>query len=207
MGPKVVMDMKITVKEVIKELLSDEDFINRILAKVTSNIHELETRINEQDKKIQYLESRLDDCKQHEKRNHVCLYGIPEEDDENIRRKMMQIFKDTMKISLTSDDIERVYRVGERKGQKERPVIIALGRYQNKKKLFDHRKHLKGSKMVICGDLTPRKLELLSKLGKKFGRRNIYSFDGNIYVKMGDKRKKISSVHDFSDLEGQDLNA
>lgn len=200
MPPKITTtDMKTTIKEVIKELLSDDEFIDRILNKLSQKVCELEKTVRFQDKRIVDLESRLDSCKQNEKQNNICLYGIPEGNQEKMQETVLRIFNEQMKIPIKREDVIKVYRVGNNK-EKSRPVIVRLEKIQQRNTLLRNRSKLKESKLILCEDLTPARLKLYNEAVSLFDRKTVYTFEGNIYVKMEDSRVKIKNYDDLERL-------
>lgn len=195
MAPKVTQEMKTAIKETVKELLSDEEFIDRIFKKVSERVNVLEKTVKEQEQKIEQLETKLINMEQNFKQNNICIYGIEENEHENINEKVLKICNVQVKVSIQRDDVIKSYRIGRNtNNSRPRPVIVKLDRIYLKNTILKNRKHLKGTKIVIGEDLTKSRLLLLKEVQQSFDKKSVFTHDGNIYLKMANNvNKKIRS--------------
>lgn len=60
MGPKPTGDIKNIVKDAIRELFSDEEFMNRVLNKINDKLIELEVAVNHNMEITKKLEGQID---------------------------------------------------------------------------------------------------------------------------------------------------
>lgn len=197
MGPNATTDSKILIKETIKELLSDEDFIDKFLNKVTEKIDFLQKMVNQQQNVINQLEGKIESIRQNEKINNVCIYGIEEEDNERTDEKIMDLINQKLSLPFKRDDIIKSYRIGANK--KPRPIVVKFSSYHLKAKILQKRSGLKGTKVVIMEELTKSRLELYKLTQEKVDRKMIFTRDGNIYLKQDNGRpQKIRDINDLN---------
>lgn len=89
MGPKISDDMKTALKEALKELLTDDDLIEKLLSKFTDKIHALQGTVNKQEIVIQPLEKRIQNLQQDSKMNNICIHNLNEEIGEKTPEKVL----------------------------------------------------------------------------------------------------------------------
>ena len=58
---------------------------------------------------------------------------------------------------------------------KPRPIIVKLCNYHDKEKMYQAKKNLKGTKIMIVESLTKRRLELLKRAKETFGATNVWT--------------------------------
>ena len=82
-----------------------------------------------------------------------------------------------------------------------RPIIVKLCNYHDKEKMYQAKKNLKGTKIMIVDSLTKRRLELLKRAKETFGATNVWTLDGKIFTNKGadadGKRYLIKTADDI----------
>lgn len=190
--------MKIAIKETVKELLADEDFIDRIFKKVTEKVSELEKTIQKQEQKIEQLEAKFVNIEQKYKQNNICIYGIEENENENLNEKVLKLCNEQVKVPLRYEDVVKSYRIGN-KTKNARPVIVKLERLHQRNAILKNRKNLKGTKIVICEDLVKSRLLLFKEVQGSFDKKSVFTHEGNIYIKMANNVKQ--KIRNQAELE------
>ena len=132
----------------------------------------------------------IDEQEQYSSRECILLHGIPEPRSSQEKRKENtdQLFVDEINTrlneKLTLTDLDRSHRLGKPEGRKgPRPIIVKLLRYNDKERIFRKKKLLKGSKIMLTERLTRRRNLFLRYAKEKFGLKNVWTKDGDIYVK------------------------
>ena len=69
--------------------------------------------------------------------------------------------------------------------ESRRPIIVKLCNYHDKEKMYQAKKNLKGTKIMIVESLTKRRLELLKRAKETFGATNVWTLDGKIFTNKG----------------------
>lgn len=86
------------------------------------------TTVNLKSTKIHELEQRLNEADRYHLRWNLRLYGIPEQSEENIKQKVINICASAVPDSSISFkyDIDVVHRLGKLKEQDSRPRPVIL---------------------------------------------------------------------------------
>ncbi|CAN7990911.1 unnamed protein product, partial [Ixodes hexagonus] len=111
-------------------------------------------------------QEKLVDLEDRSRRNNITVFGIPEQEretDKIIRKKVIQdLFRDRLGVDVQS--VERIHRLGAKKPEKTRPVIMKVYDYNEKSDVFRNCVKLKGTKISVPNDysqVTLRKRKLL----------------------------------------------
>ncbi|XP_045475167.1 protein unc-13 homolog C-like [Harmonia axyridis] len=170
MGPKITNEIKTSMKETLKEIVSDDEFIDKLLSKFTDKIHTLQETINKQETLIQQLENRIDQLQQVSKMNNICIYNLDEEIEEKTSEQVINLLNNRMKINIKKEDIIKAQRVGV-KNDKTRPIIVKFEKYQHKAMVLKNCKLLRGTKIGIAEDLLRKKIHLYKEVTKMYDRK------------------------------------
>lgn len=203
-----VNDVKIIIKETICELLNDEKFLSMIADKVEQKLKFKETqqKVQELQKEIEllkknnkHLQGDVELLQQHIKRKSIRIHGLPESIDENIHGKVINVFKEKLKVSVAQEDLENCFRIGRNQNGK-RTVLVTFSQQNMKLKILQNRKALKGTGITIAEDMTLAKYTLLKMAMEKFGRHNVWYYGGNIRVKVDQTKHIIKTTTDLDNL-------
>ena len=90
-------------------------------------------------------------------------------------------------LSIDDSDIDRTHRIGNPRNtdEKPRPIIIILFRYNDRKKIFDSKKNLKGKKITITESLTVTRMKKLNEARERYNFENVWTADAKILYKNG----------------------
>nr|CAH7731476.1 unnamed protein product [Callosobruchus chinensis] len=138
------------------------------------------------------MEQKLDNLQQHIKNNNLRLMQVPEAEGENLLDKVYDVFTNKMKVDINKSEITAVYRVGRRNDTKPRHVLVSFNDNSIKMAAYNKKKFLKGTKIVIKEDLTLRRLKAVKVASEKFGFKNVWTVNGNIFVKTEKGVEKFS---------------
>ena len=126
----------------------------------------------------------IDEQEQYSSRECILLHGIQEKRNENTDQLFVDEINTRLNEKLTLTDLDRSHRLGKPEGRKgPRPIIVKLLRYNDKERIFRKKKLLKGSKIMLTERLTRRRSLFLRYAKEKFGLKNVWTKDGDIYVK------------------------
>lgn len=112
------------------------------------------TKEAEQANKIAHLEKKVEDLLIHKKKNNIILHGVTKTDTGP-----NQCFRQIVQENLKADN-KRIHVIESRflgKGPHS-PLLVTLGSMQEKEYLQSNYKNLKGSKISVTDDLTPKQL-------------------------------------------------
>ena len=67
------------------------------------------------------------------------------------------------------------------------------------KLIFDAKKNLKGSKIVVTESLTKSRYTLLQRCWETYGKNNCWSYDGRIWVATDDEKFVVDNEMDLAE--------
>lgn len=191
-SPKVLNELAKSIAAIVVKKYEQQQ--NEMREKLDT----LESTITEKETIIAKLEDRIQDLEQYSRRNSLRVFGIPEAPREDAQAVVVNMFKKSMGVTLNNFSLDRVHRIGKPSQGKIRPIIVKFTNYNDRATVFQKKKLLKGSKMTVFEDLTKSNMELLNAAKSKYGRNNVWSFDGKIFVKSDNETFRI---HCFTDLQ------
>lgn len=205
-------DITKIITTTVEKLLEDQKFILSIAEAVSNSVlQQLNEKTVEQDKKIQELESEVDNLKvanlkytceidnleQYGRRNSIRIFGSTETQNENISEVVLDILNSKLKTNIKVEDIDRMHRIGKPTMGGTRAIIVKFTSYRCRKIVFDQKKLLKGSRIAIREDLTAERNKLLKAAAKKYTFKNVWSRDGKILIRTNNTVKLITSIADL----------
>ncbi|KAB0801732.1 hypothetical protein PPYR_03918 [Photinus pyralis] len=144
------------------------------------------------------LKTSKDETEQYSRRNSLRIFGVPETANEDVTSIVAALCKDHLELPITTDMIDCAHRLPAKEGE-TRPIIVKFIARNVKNLIFKSKKRLKGSKIVICEDLTKYRQQLLKECIKMYGSKQVWTSECNIFVKRGPKDiKRIKSPSDLN---------
>lgn len=165
----------------IKEELKKDNEKNRIIA--VNNIEEIingiKVKVELHDRKIEFFEKEF-------KKRNIIIYGFKELVNENydvLEKEILAFFKDSIKIDCTVENIDFIKRLGVKKNDTFRPVIVGFTTWRMKRLVLLNSKKLKGSSLVISEDfphvVVKKRRELVPQMleARRNGKFAILKYD------------------------------
>lgn len=188
-------DIKTTIKNAVKELLEDEEFLSKVAEKVSLKVNEklqlLEQKVDDLQKQNKQLKYRVNELDQYSRRNNLRIFNVNEQTEEELNKTIIKLCKDKLKLTIKDHEIENCYRTGLIKPNINRPIFLKLNSYNTKQSIIQNRKLLKGSKVSIVEDLTKEKLDLLKACHSCLGRDKVWIYNGKIMTNLNNKYQEI----------------
>ena len=161
------------------------------------------------------LEERVDECEQYSRRNCLVIHGVAElPQKEDCVQMAINVFEKNLGVTIPMDRIDRAHRLGKiqqrtaasvvKEGR--RPIIVKFISYYDRNLVFTNKKKLKGTKLLITESLTVKRINIMTAAVSKFGRSNVYSYDGRIYVVVGKIKHTVSNINDINNLHTDPTN-
>lgn len=166
-------------------------------AKLENCLSSFEAKFEENLKKIEILEKRIDDNEQYNRLNNLRVYGIKETGEENVENLIIELFKNKLNVNISGMDIERVHRLGPLSQGKSRPIIIKFVSFKVRAEIYGQKKLLKKTGFVVREDLTAARLKLVKEAVTKFGVTNVWTLGGKIFVFYRNKKYLIQNTADL----------
>lgn len=172
-------------------------------ANTQKSINALKSEVTKLKQQSTTCEKKIEDQKQFELLNGLVISGINEEfDTDSLHDVVANVINSKMhNVSLTPNEINYCYRLckkEDRQSTKPRPVVIMFVNKWKRNMIFNLKKCLKGSRMVISEWLTSAKLELYKKACDKFGFKSTWSRNGQIFASINNVKRRILSESDLS---------
>ena len=201
----------------VKDGKTFDEAITDLEAYVVENLESLEKRMTKLEERMSVIgdrmrkrdrevEDRQDEGEQYSRRNCLLLHGVPEVKDENTDRLVLHHLQKVTGNEVKITDLDRTHRLGPRKSAAEavksgnRPIIIKFVSYRVRKMVYDRKKALKGSGLVITESLTRLRMEWYRTVKDKVGQRNVWTLDGTIYCVVDERLRKIRSGRDMDNM-------
>ena len=96
--------------------------------------------------KLSTAEEMLDEQEQYSRRNSLRVSGIPEEPDETLETKVIDIFNKRLKFvpPMTENDLDRIHRVGKPDARSTpRQILIKFATYRSRQRVYKERKKIR----------------------------------------------------------------
>ncbi|XP_049871722.1 uncharacterized protein LOC126370734 [Pectinophora gossypiella] len=163
----------------------------------------LKTEVEKLEREIEYL-------KRAEKNNNIVVFGLEENEQSSIEliQKLKETFNLDLNIKIEEYDINKIYRLGNRKSDsnKTRPVLCSFVNNWKKTEIIKNKKNLKNIYITedYSKDVLGKRKELQAKLIEERQKGNIaYLKYDKLIVKENnhsqEKRKRQTSASPSSD--------
>lgn len=191
--------------------ISEEDFIKNICKQQTEDIlkslnpkfenlqkslENFGARIENNEKKIEQIDYRIDEMEQRNKLNNLIIYGITENHNENVEELLTTLFKNKLGIEINPNEIENCYRLGANNaGNKQnRPIHVKFLSFKTRNLLYNNKKKLKRTKIVIREDLTKKNQELVKYAINKYGSNAVFTQSCKVYVLQNNLKRQLNKM-------------
>lgn len=153
------------------------------------------------------LDNRMDELENESRKNCLLVHGITEKEKEN----PVSVIEDLITMVkldpglLTNGCIGDVRRFGkstDKSRKKPRPLLVAFTNNRHKNLVWDAKKELKGTKILITEFLTRRRMILFNEARAAFGPRNAWTYNGSIHAAVGKEKMRITSLSQIEGLKG-----
>lgn len=135
--------------------------------------------------------SKTDVLEQYSRKNNLRVYGIQETQNENVEALVNGLLKNNLGLSMGENYIDCCHRVGPKRDNRPRPILVRFVSYKSRAEVYRSKSKLKGSKLLIKEDLTQLRVTHMKKLISKYGHRNVWTFNGDIFYNDDTSKKKF----------------
>jgi hypothetical protein len=161
----------------------------------------LEHNLTDHDVRIRKMEREVNDLEQYSRRSHLRMYKIPEVAtglNEDLTKKVCDIFTDLVGVKTVAGDIEVAHRVG-RVGDKARPVLVRFFDRKKRDAILQNRRKLKGKNVVVDEDLTYLNYKLLRTAQSHTATMSVWSSNGKVLAKLKNGQTIRLNIHSVVD--------
>ena len=120
------------VEQTLKQVSHDFNSIRAELETHYQEVNELKDNQVQQRDDIDSIKQQMlyDQCRS--MRNNLLIYGIKEYDNEDPEKVVRGFLEETMQVNTSSIELDRCHRIGPRRRDKIRPLVIRFLRYKDK---------------------------------------------------------------------------
>lgn len=176
-------------------LLQLQDEFRAFKDLVTNMLHLLRKQVHENAKAIDTMDMRS-------RQKVLLVNGVPEDPDVDAEQKVLDLLHNTLGLPhVSSSSFKRCHRLGSKGTDNIRPILIHFTDHRRKAEVWSLKSKFKGTPFSLAEFLT-RPRQLVHKRARKhFGMRNVWTLDGNIYIKLpGGGRAKIFGEEELDSL-------
>lgn len=187
------------IHKVMEKILTNKSFLEKLFSTVKEALSEYDKSCKAMVSKMATIEDQIEEQEQYSRLSSLRIYGLPEEAKEDTEKMVIGLCNDKLGIRILPTDIDSCYRLKHREGS-ARPIIVRFCRRTIKNQVFNAKKKLKGSKIVIREDLTRRRAALIKRLVQKVGNTNIFTYNAVIFAKFNNIIYKIKFLSDLQKI-------
>ena len=176
------------IKTALNFISAQFDTMREERAEDRATIAALKSENTELKEKMGAIEHQVDCNQQYFRRNCVIVHGLDADPTRSTDERVIKCFKDKLNITIDPRDIDRSHPLPS---TKKNPIIVKFARYNIRNLIFTNKKMLKGSGVSITESLTTRRLRVLNQAKEEHGFRSVWTSDGKILAKVGDRIKII----------------
>ncbi|KAJ8937999.1 hypothetical protein NQ318_015496, partial [Aromia moschata] len=140
------------------EIKNDIATIKKDLSVQMLKIDNLNIKIVALEQEKSELKKKLSAIERKSKRNNFIIFGV-DEDVIEILSFILNIITEKLNTSIVNQDINNIYRVGQRGVQKSRPILLELVSNLKKQEIVKQLYKLKGTGIFFSNDLLPQDRE------------------------------------------------
>lgn len=147
-----------------KEMASQTTEITEAVSKkVSENINEKLNALLEENKilkiEVKTLRDTIKAMEEQKRKNNIIFFGVREKEGyESPIQTVIKLIEKDMNIRITLNEVNNAYRLGEKKDNKPRPILVTFISNWRRNEIFRNKKKL-GSEIYIKEDLSKEILE------------------------------------------------
>lgn len=181
---------------------------NAVSAAVEKRMTEMEEQLRKTEEKNKVLEEenrmmkrQINDIEQYGRRMNLRVYGMNEAgkkpiDERHLEGEVVKVLNEKMGMTITIKDVQACHYTDKKKVG----VIIRFVSRKHRDQIFFLKKKLRGSRISITEDMTRDNYRLLKQCQNEFDKKNIWTVNGVIRIKVKDVIYKVKCVDDLNAL-------
>lgn len=158
---------------------------NERVDKLTDQVDALKGQLAEEKKRVNHLETLLDQQESYTRRDNLVIHGLVEKEGEITPQLVTDFFSDALKTKVESKEV-LAHRLGKPGSSKTRPIIVRFRDRKVRDTILRSRRKLKGSGVFISEDATQRQRELLKAVRESGKCPLAWTYNGRVMAKLPD---------------------
>lgn len=204
-GLSMLKEEFLKLKKSITETKEDKegnDFLQQLekfQSGISDSLRELSNDMDKLKSCLSVTQSRVKSMELHRNAQCIVIHGIKEQNNSDMYSTAITLFHDKINIKVNKSDISYCYWLGRRDSTKKkpRPLVVQFCTRWRRDEMFNNKKRLKGTGIIITELLTQETLMLFKKAREAFDKR-AWTFNGLVYIEVAGQRKLIKSEGDLS---------
>lgn len=177
-----------------------------VTKKVSESINEKLTTLVEENNnlkiEIKTLQDKIELMEDHKRKNNIIFFGMTEKQYESPIESITKLLEKCMNIHINPQEINNAYRLGEKKDNKPRPILVTFTTNWRKNEILKNKKKL-DQEIYIKEDLSKETLqkrkELLPQLQEERAKGKIcYFVKDKLIIKEAKEDKRDKRKRDCS---------
>lgn len=186
---------KVTLEQLLIEIREVKNCISASEVRLRLDIQELRSKVDLLERENKELREGLESANRLENKKNIIVFGL-EKDSKLSPELLCCELNGLLGTRVEASEISDFYTLGR---TEKCPLKIEFVSYQTKKNIFNHVKKLKGSKVSIANDLTPKQRQENRRL-RSFLLEAREKYTEKSYIK-GNKLVVGQVAYDLEDLE------
>ena len=174
-----------SISEKVSQIITNNDDFRQVICDSVSlamedQIKQLKNSVKELQQQNQNLENQIEEQAQYSRRNCLIVHGLQVSQNENTDQLVMDTFQRYLGITVKAGDSDRSHWLNSPK----KPIIVKFISHNLKQLIYNNKKKLKGTQILITEALIKKRKECLVKLATSKKDRKVLSYwtyGGKIY--------------------------
>ena len=196
-----VANLKVT----INELKEDNEKLRQKVEEGQLKREELEGELESLREIVNSQALAITEIQQYSRSSNLKMYGVAEvssgnsdETSAETASQVIKLCKEKLDIDLKNEQIAAVHRIGPKKDNKPRSIIIRFVHKTVRNNILGARKALKKTGIVIAEDLCPTNAKIFHQLRDQVGN-DVWTSGGKILIKLGKVIRRVDEEN-FGDI-------
>lgn len=141
--------------------LGQLDEISKMIIENKNKLANVEVTVTSLEKTIELQQQRLSNLEDRERRNNMIVFSIPEANNETAADLEQKVIRDIFfgQLGVTVTSVERIHRLGPKRHNKNRPIILRVYNYNEKQLVFKNCRKLKNTLVIVSDDYSKKTVE------------------------------------------------
>lgn len=186
------------------KLEQEKDRMSEVINNLKRENSESKAKLELTRKENTRIESNLNDLEQYGRNWNLRIYKVPEAkegEEEDCGRMAIEVFEE-IGVTVRESDIENSHRVGVKKQDANRPIIVRFHSRRLRDRVINERRKLKGRPLAIGEDLSLFNLKLLKMAEQNSATMAAWTSRGKVLAKL--KNGQVRRVTAPEDIDSFD---
>lgn len=173
--------------------------------KINSSLVSLRSDVSIIKKSVTVLQQQTQKLELQNNSHFLIINGIKEENNQDLYDILTQLFKNKLSLDINKSNLSYLYRMGKKIDSTRkangaaRPIAVKFCQKWARDLVFNKKRLLKGSGIVIVEMLTSENISLFKKVRAMMGK-SAWTFNGVVYVESASGKKQIKNESEIGEI-------